>query len=693
MSSASFFSSRSMKIGFLLFFYWLAWSGLFPAMAQPSDRIRLNQVGFYPHQPKVAVVKDAGPGAFYLIDPTGSDTLFVGNLSTPQTWSYSQEKVSRADFSAWSKPGRYVLAVPGVGTSFPFDITARVHQSVAQMAMKSFYFQRASVELTKPYAGIWARPAGHPDTAVLIHPSAASVQRPANSRISSAKGWYDAGDYNKYIVNSGITTYTLLAAFERFSAYCAAGELDLPESTNWIPDLLDEILWNLRWMLTMQDPNDGGVYHKLTNANFDGWVMPHRATTARYVVKKTTTASLDFAAVMAQASRVFAGFSASLPGLADSCLQASLTAWRWARANPSTFYNQTQINQQFDPDINTGEYGDGYAGDEFDWAAAELCITTRQDSFLSVGHPLNAAATVPSWPNVRTLGLFSLSHHRQAIGHMVDTTLVKSRLVTLANSLRSSMTSSAYGVVMGNQKGDFVWGSNGVAANQGMTLLCAFELTRDSTYLPPALANLDYLLGRNAAGYCFVTGIGSRSPLHPHHRPSQADNVPAPIPGLLAGGPNPNREDGLTTYPSSLPGLAYVDSFESYASNENAINWNAPLVFLAIGLEALLSPDGLPSRVDAQGSSLMPRRTRLGQNYPNPFNPITHIPYWLEKPSFVSLEIYDLLGRRQSVLVEQKQTAGEHIAVFDGSQLPTALYFYRLVVDGSISSGSMTLLK
>src|SRR5205823_1604009 len=88
-------------------------------------------------------------------------------------------------------------------------------------------------------------------------------------------------------------------------------------------------------------------------------------------------------------------------------------------------------------------------------------------------------------------------------------------------------------------------------------------------------------LGRNATGYAFVTGFGTRSPMFPHHRPSQSDSVAAPVPGLLVGGPNPGQQDRCEGYPSRLPARSYVDAVCSYASNEVAINWNAPLAYLA----------------------------------------------------------------------------------------------------------------
>ena len=87
------------------------------------------------------------------------------------------------------------------------------------------------------------------------------------------------------------------------------------------------------------------------------------------------------------------------------------------------------------------------------------------------------------------------------------------------------------------------------------------------------------MLGRNATGYCFVTGTGTKSPVHPHHRISEGDAVNEPVPGLLVGGPNSGMQDrAFYTYKETE--TAYSDITESYASNEIAINWNAPMVYL-----------------------------------------------------------------------------------------------------------------
>jgi endoglucanase len=94
-------------------------------------------------------------------------------------------------------------------------------------------------------------------------------------------------------------------------------------------------------------------------------------------------------------------------------------------------------------------------------------------------------------------------------------------------------------------------------------------------------------LGRNATGYSFVTGFGDKTPMFPHHRQSEADGIADPIPGLISGGPNPGQQDGCKTYPSKIPDESYTDAMCSYASNEIAINWNAPAAYLAGAIEAL----------------------------------------------------------------------------------------------------------
>ncbi|WP_207434286.1 glycoside hydrolase family 9 protein [Sabulibacter ruber] len=573
-----------------------------PQTVKGQEAIRLNQLGFYPNASKIAVVVGENKGGkFFLKSADKAKTVYTGQLSEVKPAELSKRPTRVADFSDFSTPGTYVLEIPEVGRSYTFEIKPDVHKGVAAASIKGFYYQRTAIDLPEKYAGKWHRPAGHPDTKVLVHPSAASAQRPAGTVISSPLGWYDAGDYNKYIVNSGITMGTMLSAYEDFPAFYKTQNLNIPESNNTVPDLLDEVMWNLRWMQTMQDPNDGGVYHKLTNPSFDGMVMPNKATNPRYVVQKSTAAALDFAAVMAQASRVYKNFPKEFPGLADSCLTAAVRAWEWAQKNPKVLYEQEAINKSFDPDISTGTYGDRDVSDEFIWAAAELYATTKQDKYYTaVSIFPDANMPLPSWPQVRLLGYYTLLRHKDNLSPAAQKDLpeLKKRLLQLADDMVTGANQGAYRTVMGRVAQDYIWGSSSVAANQGITLVQAYLQTGDKKYLQAALSNLDYLLGRNAVGYSFVTGYGDKATMNPHHRPSIADGIKEPVPGLLSGGTNgqANKQDKCEGYTATSPDEMYLDVDCSYASNEIAINWNAPLVYLAGAVEALQQKAGFAAR-------------------------------------------------------------------------------------------------
>ncbi len=528
---------------------------------QHSEAIRLNQVGYYPGAPKVAVIAADAGDAFAVKDAGSGKTVLKGKLGSVRTSQHSGKHTRVADFSTLRKPGTYVIEIAGLGKSAPFRIASRVHREVAEASLKGFYYQRASTELPEQYAGKWARPAGHPDNQVFIHASAVSDGRPENAVISSARGWYDAGDYNKYIVNSGITMGTLLSLYEDYPLYFEDFNINIPESNNGVPDLLDEVAWNLRWMLTMQDPADGGVYHKLTNPRFDGMIMPYATKNPRYVVQKGTAATLDMVAVMAQASRIFKNFDNKFPGLADSCTTAAVKGWQWAEKHPAVMYNQDAMNKQFDPDVVTGAYGDRSVKDEWIWAACEMfTLTGKPDYLKNIDLELQQPFALPTWSQVKALGYYTLLRpHYDVAADPKMLELVKKNLLAYADGLLTDLEKQPYHTVMGKVPHDYAWGSSSVAANQGIALLQAYRLTKDQKYINAALGNLDYLLGRNATGYCFLTGSGSKRVMHPHHRLSIADGIVDPVPGLLSGGPNPGQQDKCAGYPNKFADESFTE--------------------------------------------------------------------------------------------------------------------------------------
>lgn len=551
-----------------------------PIMTSP---IQLNQVGFTPGAAKWAAIPvSAGSGApqrFRVLETDSERVVLQGPLTPAAAWAPAGQVLKLADFSALTQPGRYRLAIDGA--TAPLRIAADAHDALTAASLKAFYFNRAGIALPPELAGPWARPAGHVDMQVKVHASAASPARPTGTVIASNRGWYDAGDYNQYIVNSGITTYTLLAAWEHFPAVFRGQRVGLPESGNGLPDILNEALWNLDWMLSMQDPADGGVYHKLTNLSFDGMVMPHQTTAERWVVQKTTAAALDFAAVMATAARVLRPFEAQRPGLSARCLAAARAAWAWAQANPAVVYRQPA-------DVKTGEYGDEKLADEFAWAAAELYISTGDERFWQAMKPQQTPMAVPGWADVGGLAWVSLAHHRERLTAAADRRLIEARITEAATKLASAGQAAPDRIGMAAE--DFIWGSSSVALNRALVLIQGYRLSGNRAQLDAAQALFDHVLGRNALGLSLVTGFGERSPMHPHHRPSDADGVVAPVPGFIVGGANAGQHDAKhcpVPYPSKLPALSFIDHACSYASNEVAINWNAPLVYVSAALQAL----------------------------------------------------------------------------------------------------------
>ncbi|GGG38836.1 hypothetical protein GCM10011344_44650 [Dokdonia pacifica] len=596
--------------------------------ALPAGKnIRYNQVGYHLNREKLINLTsetDFEPLPYTVVDADGV-TVVSGMTSATQLWNESQEYVATIDVSEISTEGIYVITVDDEEAEF--RVSENVYEALSEAAFKYYYYNRASTEITAGYGGDYARPLGLPDTEILVHSSAASDARPEGTVISAPKGWYDAGDYNKYIVNSGISTYTLLAAFEHYPDYFETKAYDIPETSNAIPDILDEIKWNLDWMLAMQDPNDGGVYHKLTGLNFQGIIMPADYTADRYVVQKSTSAALNFAAVTAMASRIYANYEAELPGYSAQLIAASESAYTWAQANPTVYYDQPD-------DVFTGEYGDNNVSDEFQWAAVELFITTSDQTYNNDIDVEAIGNGVPFWGYTAPLALISIVNNAEQIDNDVDVASATAKFLETANQLKDKVNNSAMRVAMGS--GDYNWGSNGQAGNQMMLLIQAYQIDGDDTFLDAAFTASDYLLGRNATGYCFVSGFGDLSMNNPHHRISEADTVFDAVPGMVAGGPHSGQQDGCPGYPSTDPARSYVDTWCSYSSNEVTINWNAPLFYSTAALYRI--QEEALSIEDVEITDANPL-----QLYPNPSTDIINIS--LENASNLSVKVFAMDGK------------------------------------------------
>jgi len=548
-----------------------------PIVSDTLDRILINQIGYQPNVVKIALLRVKAT-TFQVIESSTGKVVYTGKPGPFKYWKYSEDSVCSADFSVVTEPGKYRLCINNSIYSYEFEIGNGVYTDIAKWALKSYYLQRTGMEITPEFGGKWARPASHFDTAVIVHASAASPQRPEGTIISSPGGWFDAGDYNKYIVNSGITTYTLLLFCQMYPEYIKNFNVSIPESTNSIPDVMDELLYNLRWMLTMQDPNDGGVYHKLTNKNFDSMIMPEKAVEPRYIVLKSTAATLDFASTMAMAYRVLAkSENVKLKKLGETCFNAANKAYKWAKSNPVVYYKNPE-------DIHTGQYDNTVLKDEYFWADAELALANDDNTLVSGSEMMNQLIIVPSWDTLGMLGIISLATSENPKFNSLKKEAIEVFL-GYVNELVNKSQTSAYKVSLDF----FKWGSNSDVANMAMLKFIAFRITGEKKYKISAQEDIDYILGRNATGYCFVTGFGDKKVMNIHHRQSIADGVTDPYPGFLVGGPNvvTFSDCGEKIPRSRVPAKSFVDADCSYSTNEIAINWNAPLVFILCAMDAL----------------------------------------------------------------------------------------------------------
>ncbi len=548
------------------------------APASAPARILVNQVGIYPGQPvtfSVGPVDGSAAIPSFTVRRGESDALITAQGPppelTPANWTTLAGGHYLTSTFTTAREGTYTISVPELDLETTYRVLPKPLHDLLLGSIRGLYYQRASTALPEQFAGNWQRPAGHPDEAVTFHPSSGRT-----GTTSSPGGWYDAGDYNKYIVNAAFPLGQYLALYEDAGDPAPDGSLNLPESGNGRSDYLDELKWELDWMLTMQD-TDGGLWHKLTTKQFEGMVMPHEATGERFIVGKSTAATLNFAAATAQAARVYRAYDSAY---ADRLLAAARRGWRWAVANPTEFFSNPA-------DVSTGEYGDRNADDEFSFAAAELYVTTGEEGFLDYldRHPIDVRFPASSWQQyMANLGAFSLLRHSEITPEALHTDL-RNQVVAVADSLVTLADRTAFGQPVNR----FGWGSNSSVLNGAMFLAAAYLRDPKPAYLRTIHACVDYVLGHNPNDVCYVTGFGRRSPLNIHHRQSVADGIVEPVPGLLSGGPNLARQDSAyATYPDDVAMMtSWVDQTGSYASNEICLNWNAPLTYVIGFLETV----------------------------------------------------------------------------------------------------------
>lgn len=544
-----------------------------------SPQLVASQVGYFRGTAKAATLQLAQHAAeaksFRVRRKADGGQVYASAPSAAAMDALSGDRVQRLDFSSVKEPGAYVLETDD-GRRAEVQVGDDVYRHGLWLATRGYYGQRCGCSVN--LGGGYQHPPCHLDDA--FHESSGKT-----GSFKNYGGWHDAGDYGRYIVNSGISTGTLLWTWELYRDALQSMKLQIPESGGKVPDFLAEVQWNLNWMLALQD-EDGGVWDKQTSLHFCAFIMPQDDKLTSYVIGsgtppyKVTTATGDFAAVMAIAARLYKEFDA---GFATRCQQAAERAWTWTMAHPDALYTKNPAG------VSTGGYTDPQGSDELMWASAELWRTTG-DAKYEAALLRNAgegnskiAIDVPSWSNVGSMAWWTYALSGKGQQAVVDK--VQAATLALADQFAKQSKANGYGQTL--VETDYIWGSNGVAGNHALLLLLAQRFHPAGDYRAAALGNLEYLLGRNCFGVSWVTQLGTNPFQQPHHRPSVADGIAAPWPGLLSGGPNRNPGDPvMRKLPHRPPMRMWVDNWQAFSANEIAINWNAPLVFALAGVQS-----------------------------------------------------------------------------------------------------------
>jgi len=530
--------------------------------------IHLNQVGYGVDMPKRAII--TGKGERCVVLSADSDPqIFKPQISEPRFDAASGDTVRTVDFSEVKKPGMYFLFADGLQKMF--YVSERPYRALSGALVKGMYYQRCGCALDEKHAGHFHHGICHTGRAKLIHDDSVVMD--------VSGGWHDAGDYGRYVGPGAVTVGHMLYAYELFpKAY--RDELNIPESGNGVPDILNECRYELEWMMKMQR-EDGGLYHKVATRYFAPFIMPEDDKEELLIFRVSHTATAAFAAALALAHRVYKAHDKVFAG---QMLAASIRAWNWLQHNPvfEPFVNP--------PNVSSGGYGDEHCEDEIFWAACELFVATREDRYWESMHSLADKVDISElgWRNVGGFGALCCL----LVAKDLDADFVKKlreRFLATADRFHALYQNSGYGTVL--DADGYIWGSILPIMNRAIVLICAKLLTGKDAYEAAAQAQLDYLLGMNATGYSFVTGFGENAYRFPHHRPSYADGVGDPVPGLVSGGPNknfPDRPCKELIPPETPPAKFFIDYTWTAAANEIAIYWNSPAIFVAAYFDSLV---------------------------------------------------------------------------------------------------------
>lgn len=536
----------------------------------PVPPIKVNQLGYRPHMVKVGKVSApnlrlADP-RFRIVDLKTGRTVFQGQLRRVTDHDpFSGDAVWDADFTSLRQPGRYKLVVDGVGESFPFEIRDDLYDNLFRDAVRFYYLQRCGIALEPKYAGPFAHEACHLG-------DRQALTRDGKEQRDVSGGWHDAGDCNKYAPWVRYPLFLMLDLYDLRPNAFRDGQLNIPESGNGVPDLLDEARWELDWLLKMQitdGPQAGLVYDRIHESAAPPGQKRPRLQEERRLLPPTHEATAVCASVWARAARTFQ----TLPRLKSDAaryLMAAELAWQRLvaeKARPEFLF------------IAAACLYDATGKDEYRKAVAEL-----MDKVL--GADPKQATERFIW-EIWDCAVITL-----ALSKRNGTLRDKARAFLKATADRCVETwrKDPYAIPLWNPD-HFCWSSNQIIAKRGYYAIMAHQFAPNRDYLQMAVDTLHYLLGRNAVCYSMVTGYGMRVTeiYHSIYGKSAMAWLPTP-PGFVPGGVNQWESRGISAYPAKH----FRPDPNNWTLTEPAIYYNAPLVFLAGYFARLNNPTWQP---------------------------------------------------------------------------------------------------
>ena len=582
---------------------------------QPYQRaeIAANQLGYFSGRDKKAtLITDSKKSENFSVKTEDGKEVYSGKTETFGYDEDSGDNVQIIDFSDFKDTGKFYIETESGAKSRLFDITdnAESYSAMLYDGLNYYYQNRSGIEIRSDYItsgdkSALARAAGHTTDNATVEQTWGYSASSGSQDVSG--GWYDAGDHGKYVVNGGLSVWLMQNIYERAKANGDTkafddGSMSIPENNNSYPDILDEARYEMEFMLKMI-VKDGDckdmVYHKVHDIKWTALGMtPAEDDLERILKPPTTCATLNLAACGAQASRLWKGIDDSF---ADTCLTAAKNAYEAAKAHPDMY-------APLDESVGGGAYGDTNAEDEFYWAACELYAATGDKAYLDDLKKSKYYLAVPSklddGESVDTLGTFDWGH-TAALGTMTlalnsdktdssDLKTITSNFTKTADEYIALESKQGYGLPYGqstisyaDSDRGYVWGSNSFVLDNSIVMAYAYDLSKDEKYINAVISGMDYILGRNANDYSYVTGYGSHTSTYPHHRfwsGQEFEGFPFAPAGVLVGGPNSGMEDpwvkGSGWKKGKIaPQKCYLDHIEAWSVNECTINWNAALVW------------------------------------------------------------------------------------------------------------------